>query len=303
MTDPSMAELYSLETHDGSKLFAPTSEVIFPILGGLGMPDINYLTSRKFRQEGETEVDFLLDPRTIDFGFRRGPACSRQEWWDNRTAILEIFRYNRGGPLKLTIIQPGGVQRFIYAWPDPGPLLSTIPEDNAWAVEDRIQMICPDPVWYGYEEVNIVVSILADDHLIFPIEFPIQFGPSEFRAATDLFEYEGTWVTYPTITVHGPYTSVQMSNYATGAEISLINPIGAGEERILTLSPGNRRIVDENGVDKFEDLDSLSNLIDFGIYPYPFTESGLNQISIIAFGALEGTTSLTIQFYPRYIGI
>ena len=119
---------------------------------------------------------------------------------------------------------------------------------------------------------------------------------------TTSITYTGTWKSYPTLTLTGPYTNAVISNLTTGVSIFLSVAIAAGESRILDLTPGSQSLVDGNGDDAFGDLGPTSNLVDFNLRPDPEVSGGIQTIQAILYGA-SGAAGFTISYYDRFIGI
>jgi len=137
--------------------------------------------------------------------------------------------------------------------------------------------------------------------LVFPITFPITFGTSDTFLTTGTITYQGTWRSYPIITLNGPYDRAVITNVEAGVALFMSVAIAAGEQRIIDLTPGSQSIVDANGVNKFSDLGAGSNLIDFAIYPDPEVSGGVQTITVQLVGQVGGSAS--ISYYERYFGL
>lgn len=293
-----------LETADGQSLFMPDLQAVQVLAySGVGAPPTEYQTRRGYKQHGATELDFQLDPRTITMELHRNAACSRQEYWANRLALHEFLRPNRGGPLTLTIRQADDTMRSIVVRADPGmdaPPLSR--SNNNFDISDSIELIAFDPVWFDPTAVVFDDTSDTDTDLVFPITFPIVFGLSGVFFSTGSFTYAGTWKSYPTITLTGPYTRVTITNVTTGISITLNVAITAGEQRIIDLTPGNQSIVDALGTNRFSDLSPGSNLIDFNVRPDPEVPDGIQSIEA---GFVDGTSdsAFELSFNTRYFAL
>lgn len=296
-------DLYKIETYDGNYFYANDEVIQFLTIGNFGAPDTEFVTRRGYKQHGATEVEVLLNPRTISLELKRNPACSRQEYWDNRLALHEFLRPNRNGPITLTLRQPDGAMRSIVVRADPGlefPPLGT--DTNHWDVRESLDFIAFDPLWFDPAAVVFDDAATTDTQLVFPITFPIIFGLSGVFFSTGTFTYTGTWKTYPTMTLTGPYTRATITNVTTGISIVLNVAIGAGEQRIITLTPGDQSIIDAFGVNRFSDLSPGSNLIDFNIRPDPEVPGGIQTISA---GFVDGTgdSAFELEFNNRYFAL
>lgn len=296
-------DILYLRTADGEQLFVPDEEVRFLAWGNGGAPPVKFLTRKGYKQHGATEIDYLLDPRSISVQLWRAPACSRQAYWDNRLALHEFLRHNRGGPLWFVLRQPNGAERALVVRADPGlqfPMPGT--DTNNWDVEESIDFTAFDPIWFDPDCHTAVTACIVDQQLVFPITFPIRFGGSGYLSSLTV-TYAGTWATYPTLTVYGPYTSAILKNIATGAMIYLTVSIPAGDKRILDLTPGAQRLTDSLGVNKFTDLGVDSDLVGFCLKPNPEVAGGIQEIQALFTGGALGTSALQIDYYDRYFAI
>lgn len=296
-------DVHSIVTADGQSLFIPDGVLFLLSYGNYGAPPTQFQTRKGYRQTGATELDYSLEPRVVTLTLHRNPACSRQEYWNNRHELHEFLRPNRGGPLVLTLRQPDGAMRSLVVRADPGLELPPQPPDrNHWDVEESVDFLAFDPLWFDPEETVFADASITDTDLVFPITFPIVFGVSGVLFSTGLFTYAGTWETYPTMTLTGPYTRVTITNITTGIAISMNVAILAGEQRIITLTPGNQSIVDANGVNRFSELGPGSNLIDFNIRPNPEVANGQQEIRA-EFTDGTGDSAFELAFNTRYFAI
>ncbi len=296
-------DVLNIETADGLSLFVPDGVVFVLSQGNYGAPPTQFQTRRGYRQIGETELDYTLDPRNITLTLKRNPACTRQEYWDNRAELHEFLRPNRNGPLTLTIRQPDGNRRSLVVRADPGlEFPPEPPDENHWDVQEVLDFIAFDPIWFDPAETVFAPAASTDTDLVFPITFPIVFGVSGVLFSTGLFTYSGTWKTYPTMTLTGPYTRVTITNIQSVIALTMNVAIGVGEQRIITLTPGNQSIVDANGVNRFSELGPGSNLIDFNIRPDPEVVDGKQEIRA-EFTDGTGSSAFRLEFNTRHFAI
>lgn len=297
------AEVLSLTTFDGKSLYLFDQVIRARLYGNFGAPPTDFQTRRGFQQDGVFEVNVTLQPRSVNMQLWRAPGCTRQAYWDNRNELHEFLRPNRNGPMTLTVKLPTGGRRSLTVRAHPG---LTFPpgnaDDNSWNISEALELIAFDPLWFDPSQVVSTVVSTSDTNLVFPITFPILFGVSgavsKFTVA-----YAGTWVTYPVITLTGPYTSVTITNVTTSISFTLNVPIIAGEQRIIDLSPGNQQITDASGNNKFGDLGPNVNLVDFNIRPAPLVSNGSNVIWAQFIGGTSGVSSAKLAYYSRYFAI
>lgn len=302
MTTGQLGDVISLSTFDGIEIFFDTSVLALISYGNWGAPPTTFITRRGYKQDGVNELSFQLDPREIPLEIWRAPACDRQTYWDNRAELLNWLRPNRNGPLTLTIRTPNGDLRSITVRANPGPGFPPAAQNNNFALDMPIEVIAFSPLWYDSAATVLVMSASAQTNLVFPITFPISFGTAFQQFSSGLITYTGTWVEYPIITLTGPYSSAIITNEATGVSIFMSVPIGAGEQRIIDLTPGAQSITDANGANRFSDLGPASNLVNFNLRPAPEVPGGVQTITITMPGG-DANSAATLTYRQRYFGI
>lgn len=298
-----IGDLHTITTFDGEYLTFPDPDRAFLAYGNYGAPPVNFLTRQGYKQHGVTEVDFFLEPRTISISLWRRAACSRQEYWDNRAELLDLLRHNRGGPLTLTLRTPGGDQRALIARADPGLVFPPNVTDNHWQVEETLDFIAFDPIWFDPATVELTPASSNDQNLVFPITFPIIFGTAGLLFSSGNLAYAGTWRSYPTLILTGPYQSARIEQQTLGVVIDLTVAISANQTRTIVLTPGSQSVTDQDGQNAFSELGPKSNLIDFYLAPDPEAPGGVNVIQAQLFGGTAGVSAFEMDYNTRYFGI
>lgn len=300
-----IGELHQLTTFDGKSIVfdSHSEDVMFRVYGQYGAPPTSYQTRRGYRQDGETEIAFFLDSRHISVMLYQSAANDRKTYWANRAALHDFLRPNRNGPITLTLRTPGSLHRSLVVRADPGLLFPPMPDDeNGFDIQEQLDFIAYDPVWFDPAQVVSTPASAFDTSLIFPITFPITFGLNGtlFQAA---ITYAGSWKSYPTITLTGPFTAAVITNLATGFYFSINATVLAGQTRVITLTPGSISIVDQAGANHFSDLGPGSDLVDFNLQPDPIVSKGIQTIRGQFTGAVAGQTAFSISYYNRYFAI
>lgn len=298
-----MGDVLSIRTADGNELVLIRDDVKLLMYGNLGSPPTSYITRRGYRQDGSSEVDFLLQPRTISIELWHAPGCNRQDYWDVRASLHDFLRPNRGGPLTFTLQTPNGNERSIIARADPGLVFPPQNNNNNWNVQEQIDLICFSPTFFDASQTVTALSSTTQTQLIFPITFPITFGTTDIFLTTGSLTYLGTWKSYPMITITGPYTRANIQHVTLGINIALSVAIGAGESRIIDLTPGAQSITDASGNNKFSDLGAGSDLVDFALYPDPEVAGGVQEITVQLVNGVGGTSTATIAYFNRYFAL
>lgn len=297
------AEVLSIQTFDGKTMWFLDQQVRGYLYGGFGAPPTDFQTRRGYQQDGVLEVNITLQPRVVNLMLWFAPDCSRQKYWDNRSTLHNLLRPNRNGPITFTLKQPAGSQRSLTVRAHPGLVFPPTPvDDNSWNVNEPLEFIAFDPLWFDPAQVVITQSAQSDTNLVFPITFPILFGVSG-AVSKIAVAYTGTWVSFPVITLTGPYQSVNVGNVTTSVYFTLNIAISAGEQRIINLAPGMAQISDASGNNKFEELGPNSDLVDFNIRPDPMVPNGNNTIQAQFIGGVSGQSSMKLSYYNRYFAL
>lgn len=302
MSTGQFGDVLKIETFDGNELFLTDPDVKFLAYGNLGAPPTEYLTQRGYKQDGATEIDFLLQPRVITARLWHSPTCDRQTFWDTRLALHDFLRPNRNGPMTFTIRTPDGSLRSIIVRADPGLVFPPEEGDNSWNVDENLDFIAFNPLFFDADATVLVMESATQTQLVFPITFPISFGTSDEQFTTGEITYTGTWKEYPTITLTGPYDAATITNVTTGVSMFMSVAIAAGEQRIITLTPGEQSIVDENGDNKFSDLGPGSNLVEFNLRPDPEVADGIQEIVITLTGGTSDSAA-ELSYRNRYFAL
>jgi hypothetical protein len=296
-------DVLHIETFDGNELFFTDNTVKLLAYGNLGAPPTNFITRQGYKQNGVTEVDYLLQPRNITIELWRSGECDRQTYWDNRKALHDFLRPNRNGPLTFTLRTPNGDLRSIIVRADPGMTFPAQSNNNNWSLQEQFDFIAFDPSFFNSEQVDLTLSAATQLQLVFPITFPISFGTSYELLTTGVISYDGTWKTYPIITLDGPYTRALITNETTGISIFMSVSILTGEQRIINLTPGAQSITDALGNNKFSDLGIGTNLIDFAIFPDPEVANGQQTITIELVDGIASVSAASLSYYERFFAL
>ena len=271
---------------------------------GLGLPPVEYATTRGPAQNGVTVRDFALGPRIIQLLIRQ-QFCSRDGWWAGRSAILDGLRPNRqliataAVPGTLRFTRADGSRRSIGAFLEAGPGFepSQVGRWDEWAFQEVLRFFCPDPVFYDAQEQ--AEAFVASDQLVFPVTFPLVFGA---LAGSTAITYTGTWPEYPTIVITGPATSPRVENTTTGEFIEMDTVIPAGVSVTIALSYGQKTVTDSLGNNLIGTVTTDSDLATFHLAAAPEAPGGVNVITVSATGT-GGASSIVLTYYRRYIGM
>lgn len=279
---------------------------------GFGMPPMEFKTTRGPFQHGETPIDFFLLPRTIQYQFRLS-ECNRERYYQFRNTVLNYLRPSRqwvntfeAGVLRK--ILKDGTQRDIKVMVGSGPTFGFRNDAwDEWGSTNTLRFIAHDPVFYDPTLNNVPVSMgISTSNLVFPITFPITFGDT-VAYVTQNIVYLGTWISYPTIIIVGPFGNPTIINESIDEKIELNYFIPAGRTVTINLEYGHKTITDNAGNNLIGTLTYDSDLATFHLAPYPeayepLLTRGTNSIRVIGSG-LSPVSAMYIRYYTRYIGI
>lgn len=298
------AELWSVTTYDGTTYNLNQTRQMGNLgtPGSMGLPTINYVTQRTYKQDGVTEQAFYLQPRTIAMEWTLG-KCSRQEYWEARQELLNIFRPNRGGSpgyLTLNFVRYDGQKFSIRARSQTPRFAAT--DNETWdefGITETLEFECFDPTWFNPAVTAATISSATPANLVFPITFPIVFDSGDLYQKA-IITYTGTWYAYPTITITGPCDSFQIEHQEL--DIFLIYTLSVAAGETLTLNLQDKTLVSSIGTDQWGGLAPLSEVQRFRIEPSPIVTNGVNTIRFYAPGSGVGT-NFTLSYNTRYVGI
>jgi hypothetical protein len=272
---------------------------------GWGMPPIEYITQRGPYQHGITLLDYRLNPRIIQLVHRRVGGC-REDYWDNRSSLIDVLRPNRGGAClsrgRLRKILGDGAIRDIYVMIESGPVFSPRGNDwDEWSITETLRFIAHDPIIFDPARNSASWTLSAESALIFPITFPIFFGGAIINDTLDI-TYVGSWLTYPEIVITGPLNGPVIENESTDETISIGWDVPSGKTLTINLGYGVKTVTDSDGINRIGTISTDSDLATFHIAPDPEVAGGVNTLRATGSGA-DANTAVVVTFYDRFIGI
>ena len=275
---------------------------------GWGTPPIEYITQRGPFQHGVTVKDFFLQPRVIQLLIRQA-FCDRDEWWDGRAALLNEIRPNRQTistavvPGRLQRCLPDGTLRAVEVFISDGPRFEqrVVNTWDEWAFQEVLRFVAHNPVIFDPTRNDVNFTIVLDGELVFPITFPIEFGPGEVDDTLDI-NYVGTWESLPIIVITGPIEQPRIDNLTTGEKLEFSIDVDPGQVVTVDLSYGSKTVLDQDGNNLIGGLTADSDLATFHIAPEPEAPLGVNQMRLQGMHA-TGVTDIEIRYFDRYFGI
>jgi len=310
-------EHFELITADGKRYKFNDDDRCVMTFEGFGMPDISYITQRGPFQNGETVIDYRIEKRIIQILVRQD-GCSRWDYWENRSSLIDYLRPNRA---LLGILQNA---QFVITFPDTtkralnvntidGPKFTARSLDrwDEWGYTESLRFIAHDPILYDPTAICKTIAVIQTvNELVFPVTFYNSFrNPSGWQVifASDLVDetlsitYPGTWPTFPNLVITGPLEVPVITNLSTNEFIKLPYSIVAGEIVTIILQPGAKTI--KSSINGNITVSDDSNMTTFHIECNPKVAGGINVFKLSGNKGKSGVTKLDISYFVRYIGI
>ena len=255
------------------------------------------ITQRGPFQDGDTDVDFRLDPRVLSIPFV-APANDADESFAVRNALLQVFKPGND-TWQLLVSFGAEPTRVIDVKSVGGLTMDTDAKD--FTVRGVIQLRAADPVWSDryVTSVNLTATVFGTP-TPYPKPYPVPYGAGSVNNIVTI-NYAGSWVSYPTIQCIGPATDLTIVD-GLGNLIVFDDIIPAGQTWTINLSYGAKSVIDQNGVNQFAALNINSDIVNWGIFPDPTVLDGVNTISVSASGTTTDTL-VTLYYNSRYIGV
>lgn len=278
-----LGELHEIITYDGG-IYYPLNDgenrfVLTTTPGNLGLPDFEWITERRYKQDGVSEVSYRAEPRRF-YIEHRYQGAGREAFFAARTALINAVRPNRAifpdpKPALLTYIfvMEDGTQRALQgrAQTPKFPASETDSWDE-WGFSNVLEIECWEPSLFDPNEQTYDVPATAATELAFPISFPIYFLDDNI-IASGVVPYVGNWYSYPTLQVTGPCTSFTVVHQELNKFIYFLFPVISGET--VTIDLYNRTVLSSltdgfgDPINRFADLGPLSDLQAFRLEPQP----------------------------------
>jgi hypothetical protein len=266
---------------------------------GLGMPPVRRLAERGAQQDGESDVGFKVDARTIELvlGFVQDDAAG---WFDVRSTLLELFHPNRRLSLR---VQVGSEVRQIDCYYRSDLVMSSAEAIGSWGQKAAVSLRCPEPSWYDpTERVHIIGMGGGGGAFVVPSPVPTAVG-SSVANSTLAIEYPGTWNSFPVIRLVGPITDPVVTNLSTGDKLDFTGTtIATGDWYEIDTRYGYKTVIDSGGVYRNDKLTPDSDLATFHIAGQADFPGGNNTLTLSG-TAITTDSSIQIRYFVRYIGV
>jgi hypothetical protein len=257
-----------------------TTGLLIRYLGdqGFGLAPLRRITTRGPLQDGDSDIDFRLEPRVLQLPLmvvNASATAPKYQHYEIREKLLSIFR--PGDNAFITVTRSDGVTtktRQINVRVLGGMSFDVDPDN--FHVRTVVQLRADDPTWY--DPINIDT-----------------FYTNANLNGTQVFTNLGNWDIFPLITIERTITNPVITNVTTGQVISITAAITSGFY-LIDLSYGKKTVVDNLGVNRISTVSAASNLATWSIVP------GNNTIAIT--GTVGDTNARALfAYYNRFTGI
>jgi hypothetical protein len=271
---------------------------------GIGVAPVRRLTERGPFQDGDSDIGFRLDPRTINLVLFFAAANEAQA--DGYRDTLANYFQGLNRSLALRCQRADGQTRQIDCYVAG---MVDLPIDDRSRIGDSqkvaVQLRAPDPIWYDPQPKFFGLmgggSTGASGFRV-PVTVPWQMVAQTYIETAFPLSYPGSWAAYPIITVYGPASNVTIQNQTTG-DVLLLPYLGlaGGAWLQIDLRYGRKTVVDNTGANRISELSDDSDLATFHLAADPEAEGGVNTIRFAVSAAASNATGLQLEFYGRYV--
>jgi len=246
---------------------------------GFGLAPMHRITTRGPLQEGDSDIDFRLDPRVMQLPLMvvNTSATPRYQHYEIREKLLSIFRPGDDGIISVGWYNGVTQKRRLIETRVLGGLSFDV-DPNGYHIRTVVQLRASDPTWYD-NTVNQVTYTQAN------------IGGSQVLTTA------GNWLSFPTIIINGPITNPKITNNTTGQYIELTTTVVLGTPLNIDLTYGQKTVFSNSPyVNRISTVTPASSLATWSLQP------GNNTISITGTGT-TAATSIVFSYLDRYTGI
>jgi hypothetical protein len=280
----------------------------FNLLGdsGWGIPTVNSITDRGALQNGDTPIDFRIEPRSLGITLFV-EAFNYVDHLQIRETISRIFKVsNNTGTLTITYSSTIASTTTTYSRSIDVLVRSGLDfgsiDYQDYNVLVSVGFRASDPAWYDNAPITISVSqAIQGTTTPIPLLIPMTMGGVALNQ-TSTIVYTGTVIEYPKFTIVAGTTNITglyIINQSTNKTI-YFPTLYANRTYTIDLTYGNKTIVDDLGANCIGLLALYSNLATWSIDPN--TSGGTNVIVISSSGANSSST-ITMNYYVRYLAV
>lgn len=265
---------------------------------GFGAPPIRRLTQRGPLQNGDSDVGFRLDARTMRVSVL-ARASTPAAMHTDREQLMGMLAPDpiANAPVRLRWTFQGEQRQIDCHLQDGLSLPSS--QMIAQNFRDVIVLRASDPTWYDPAGSSILFAQTGGGSpWAVPVVFPTNFGASNLSGSAMVnLSDANVWDTFPIIYATGPVTGLVLINTATGDKLDFTgSSIGGGVTYTIDLRYGYKTVIDSSSVNRINQLTSDSNIATWRLV------KGINTITATGTSILAAT-NIYIQYNTRFIGV
>lgn len=265
-----------------------------------GMAGVRRITDRGPLQDGDSDIDFRLEPSVYPLGLLMY-AADVSSHYTNRATALRIFRPSKTASRLKWTLDNGDVRQIdVHV---TGRLVFGSKEQRGFAQRFAVPLRAADPTYYDPTTQSVAFGVGGGaGSFVVPIVVPMAVGASTVNQ-TQVVVYPGTWRAYPIVQILGPITSPVITNSTTGDKLDFTGTtIAAANTYTIDCRPGHKTVTNQAGTNKIADLTDDSDLQTFSLEADEEAPGGQNTFTVTGSGATSAT-QVNIIYNVRYVGI
>ena len=115
-----------------------------------------------------------------------------------------------------------------------------------------VELYAHDPVWQANASSQVVLGLTdVSGGLSFPLTFPISFGESNTGSVN--LQNDGSYESYPVLTISGPVTDPSLENRSQGKTLSFTGTLAADETLVVDFK--NRTVLLDGSANRYNWID------------------------------------------------
>lgn len=272
---------------------------------GIGVSNIiRRLKDRGPKQVGFTNLGHRIDARIITLSMivTGEDKAEVDEYRDLLTTIFSPWDSDDDA-IELRFTRDDGEVRSVLCHTIGGPDYPFDPIGDRMGASQKavVQVECVDPLFYDPTNITSFFNLSGGGWLI-PRIIPWQSTGSGFNNTLTV-TYEGSYKTFPIITISGPITNARIENLTTGESLDFTgHTIADGDTYTIDLTQEIKTVTDQNGVNKIEHLTQDSDLVSWHLQPSPKSVDGVNNLQGSGTG-VGSNTGMRLSYFNRYLSL
>lgn len=269
-------------------------------IDNLGPSEATRITERGPMQDGDSDIDQVLEPRIIPLVLQ-GIISDSWSQRQIRDLVIALFKATNV-TIILTIIWEDGATYQIDT-KSIGNIALPLSINSNNLLRFGVNLRAANPTFYDPELTLFNFGLSGSGETLVPTTVPTFVGGSTLDQTT-VINYDGTYRAYPIIYIYGPITNPKIQNLTMGTKLDFTGiTIASGDYYTIDLRYG-RKAVYKNGDttdNRISELTIDSTIDRFAIEAFPDAPSGVNSIQATG-TALTGVSQIYLQYNRRFDG-